>query len=217
MSGYATQRTTMVDTQIRPSDVTKFPVIDAMLTVKREAFVPTSQRASAYAGCEIVLATSRVMFEPRTLGKMIDELDVQVSDVALVIGAGLGYSTAVLAHMLELVIGLEAEAELASEAETNLGENDADNAIIVQGNVADGAARHGPYDVILIEGGVEFVPEAILSQLKEGGRIACIFMEGQLGTCRIGFKSSGQVSWRFAFNATAPVLSGFEATRGFAL
>lgn len=217
MSGYATQRTTMVDTQIRPSDVTKFPVIDAMLTVKREAFVPTSQRASAYAGCEIVLATSRVMFEPRTLGKMIDELDVQVSDVALVIGAGLGYSTAVLAHMLELVIGIEAEAELASEAETNLGENDADNAIIVQGNVADGAARHGPYDVILIEGGVEFVPESVLSQLKEGGRIACIFMEGQLGTCRIGFKSSGQVSWRFAFNATAPVLAGFEATRGFAL
>ena len=217
MSDFRTQRFTMVDTQIRPSDVTKFPVIDAMLSVPREAYVPSAVRSSAYAGQEIALAPGRIIFEPRTLGKMIDELDVQAGDVAVVIGAGLGYSTAVLAHMVELVIGVEPDAQMAAEAEGNLGENDADNAVIVNGAAEEGAAVHGPYDVILIEGGVEDVPQSILDQLKQDGHIACIFMDGQLGTCRIGIKASKNVSWRFAFNATAPVLAGFHKVKTFAL
>jgi len=87
----------------------------------------------------------------------------------------------------------------------------------IAGPLAAGAAKHGPYDVITIEGAAEVVPEAIVAQLKDGGRIACIFMEGALGVARVGHKSGGAVTWRFAFNASAPVLPGFEKGRGFIL
>ncbi len=80
-----------------------------------------------------------------------------------------------------------------------------------------GSAKHGPYDVITIQGAIEVLPEAIVDQLKEGGRIGCVFMEGALGVARIGYKVDGIVTWRFVFNAAAPVLPGFEARPGFIL
>ena len=80
-----------------------------------------------------------------------------------------------------------------------------------------GDAKHGPYDVIVVQGGVEVMPDALLAQLKDGGRIGAVFMEGALGIARIGHKSNGKVTWRFAFNATAPVLPGFAAPRAFVL
>ena len=92
-----------------------------------------------------------------------------------------------------------------------------DNAAVIEGALAAGAPRHGPYDVIVIEGAVEQVPEAILEQLKEGGRIACLFMENALGMCRIGQKIDGRLAWRFAFNASAPILPGFSRQDGFTL
>ncbi|MGR3584165.1 MAG: protein-L-isoaspartate O-methyltransferase family protein, partial [Pseudooceanicola nanhaiensis] len=95
------------------------------------------------------------------------------------------------------------------------GQINADNVILHEGNPAEGAAEHGPYDAIVVEGGVEELPAAILDQLKDGGRIACLFMEGQLGTVRIGYKIDGRMSWRFAFNASAPVMPGFEKKRAF--
>jgi protein-L-isoaspartate(D-aspartate) O-methyltransferase len=92
-----------------------------------------------------------------------------------------------------------------------------DNAAVIEGVLAEGAAKHGPYDVIVVEGAVEQVPAPILTQLKDGGRIGCIFMEGALGVARIGYKIDGEVTWRFAFNASAPVLPGFQAHKGFVL
>lgn len=91
----------------------------------------------------------------------------------------------------------------------------ADNVVLHQGPLTEGAAAHGPYDVIIIEGGVMQVPDALLDQLKDGGRIAALFMDGELGEVRIGYKSSGRVSWRMAFNAAAPVLAGFEREVAF--
>ncbi len=87
----------------------------------------------------------------------------------------------------------------------------ADNAVVHAAPLADGAPAHGPYDVMVLQGGVVDVPEGLLDQLKDGGRIAALFMDGALGTCRIGYKDNGALSWRFAFNAAAPVMPGFEA------
>jgi protein-L-isoaspartate(D-aspartate) O-methyltransferase len=217
MSDYAARRRTMVDTQVRPSDVTKFPIIEAMLTVPRESFVPQRLRHAAYVGETLQISPERVLLEPRTLAKMLDALDVRDDEMVLSIGAGLGYSSAVIARMSEAVIALESDESLASEAEAALADVGADNVAVVTGDLAAGAAKHGPYDVILIEGGVGRVPSAILDQLKDGGRIACVFMEGALGVCRIGLKVDGNVNWRFSFNASAPVLSGFEVEEDFAL
>ncbi len=217
MSDYAARRTMMVDTQVRPSDVTKFPIIDAMLTVPRERFVPDTQRETAYMGEHVRLVGGRVVLDPRTFAKMLDALDIQRDELALDLGSGLGYSAAVLARLAEAVVAVEEDADMASDAEAALMETDADNAAVVTGPLADGAPKHGPYDVILVEGGVETLPDALEGQLKEGGRIACIFMDGNLGQCRIGLKVDGQVSWRLAFDASAPVLPGFERRHEFVL
>lgn len=217
MADYAQRRTMMVDTQVRPNDVTKFPIIEAMLAIPRESFVPAALREAAYVGENIAIGPRRVVLEARTLAKLLDALDIQPTELVLDIGCGLGYSAAVIARLAEAVVAVEEDEIIAAEAQAVLSEAGADNAAVIAGPLAAGAARHGPYDVITIEGAAEMVPEAILDQLKEGGRIACIFMEGALGVARIGHKSGGAVTWRFAFNASAPVLPGFEKGRGFLL
>jgi protein-L-isoaspartate(D-aspartate) O-methyltransferase len=217
MTDFATRRTTMVDTQIRPSDVTKFPIIEAMLSVPRETYLPDDKREAAYAGENITLAGGRVVLEPRTLAKMLDALDIRPDELVLDLGCGLGYSAAVIARMAEFVVALEEDEGLASEAQAILSENGVDNVAVIAGPLAQGAAKHGPYDVIMVEGGVGLLPDALLQQLKEGGRIACIFLDGMLGTVRIGYKIDGAVTWRFSFNAGAPMLPGFETRKAFVL
>ena len=217
MSDFATRRVMMVDTQVRPSDVTKFPIIEAMLAVPREVFVPSSRREAAYVGENLDIAPGRVVLEPRTLAKLLDALDVQPEELVLDLGCGLGYSTAVIARLADAVVAVEEDESMAAEAQRTLSAENVDNAAVVVGPLAAGDARHAPFDVITIQGGVEVVPDALLAQLKEGGRIGAVFMEGALGTARIGYKIDGVVSWRQVFNAAAPVLPGFSAARGFVL
>lgn len=217
MTDFSVRRRMMVDNQIRPSDVTKYPIIDAMLTVPREMFVPDALREIAYAGEHLDLGGGRVMLDPRTLAKLLDALNVQGDELVLDIGAGLGYSAAVIARMAQAVVAVEPDADRVAEAQALLAEVGADNVILHAGDLAEGAAEHGPYDAIVIEGGVETLPEALPAQLKDGGRIACIFMEGATGAARIGIKIDGTMTWRFVFNAAAPVLPGFARERAFAL
>jgi len=217
MTDYSARRTMMVDTQVRPADVTKFPIIDAMLAVAREAFVPRHLREAAYVGENIDLGGGRVVLEPRTLAKMLDALDIRANELVLDLGCGLGYSSAVAARMAEAVVAVEENADLAEEARSILSERGADNVIVHEGPLAEGAAEHGPYDVIMIQGAVDDLPETITDQLKEGGRMACLFAEGRLGAVRVGYKVDGGMNWRFAFNAGAPVLPGFERRAAFTL
>ena len=207
----------MVDTQVRPSDVTKFPIIDAMLAVPRELFVPKRLQEAAYVGETLDIGEGRHLLDPRTLSKLLDVLAIEPTDVVLDIGCGLGYSTALLAHMAEFVVGVEDDATRASEAQSNLSNQGFDNAVVVEGPLTEGSEKSGPYDVILVEGAVESIPDTLLTQLREGGRIVAIFSEGALGVVRVGHKIDGDISWKFAFNATAPVLAGFEKATAFAL
>ncbi len=217
MSDFAARRTTMVDTQVRPNDVTKFPVIEAMLAVPMEDFVPPSRRAVAYSGENLDLGGGRVLLEPRTLGKMIDMLDVQPDDLVLDLGCGYGYSAAVLARLAQTVVAIEDDPNMAAEAERRLSEAGVFNVAVLNAPLAQGAPKQGPYDAILINGGVEEVPEAILAQLKEGGRIGALFLEGVMGVVRIGHFLGGRVVWRYGFHAGAPLLPGFERARSFSL
>lgn len=216
MSDYKTRRTMMVDTQVRPQDVTKFPVLEAMLHVPRESYVPDSLREAAYVSENLTLGAS-VMLEPRTFAKLLDGLDIDQHEVVLDIGCGLGYSTAVIARLADAVVAVEENADMAEEAQATLSGNGVDNAAVIEAVLAEGAAKHGPYDVIILEGAAEHVPDAILAQLKEGGRIGCIFAEGALGVARIGYKIDGDVTWRYVFNAAAPVLNGFGQPAAFTL
>ena len=217
LTDHSARRVMMVDTQVRPSDVTRFPVISAMLAVRRERFVPAALREAAYMGENLHLTPARVLLEPRTFAKMLDALDPQPHETALDIGCATGYSAAVLGRLVQAVIALEEDEALAAEAESALSGEGADNAVVVTGALAGGGVKHGPYDLIMIEGGVERLDDVITDQLREGGRIACLFMEGALGSVRIGTRTAAGVTWRFAFNAAAPVLPGFAAQEAFAL
>lgn len=215
MADYAERRRIMVDTQVRPSDVTSFPIIDAMLAVPREAFVPDAARALAYVGGPVAVGATRQLMEPRTIAKMLEALDVTPADLVLEIAPGMGYVTALLARLAEAVVAVEEDTALAAEAEAALSAQGADNAAVLTGPLTQGSAKNGPYDVIVAFGGVEEMPQALIDQLKDGGRIMAVFMQGPLGEARLGRKLGDVVSWRMEFNATAPVLPGFARQPGF--
>ena len=217
MADYKTRRKIMVDTQIRPSDVTKFPIIDAFLSVPREKFVPDGKREAAYIGENFQIGQSRVILDPRTLAKLLDALNIHNDESVLDIGSGLGYSSAVISLIAEVVIAVEDDSGLVSEAEEILSEVGVDNVVVQFSKLEDGAPEHGPYDVIILQGGVEEIPVSILKQLKNGGRIGAIFIKEGLGTAKIGFKLNDKVNWRYSFNAAAPVLPGFFKQKDFAL
>lgn len=215
MTDFAAARLAMVDCQVRPSDVTAYPIIDAMLTVKKEEFVPSNKRSVAYAGDHIPLAPGRVVLDGRTLGKMLDAAAITPDDLVLDIGCGLGYVAAILGRLAATVIAVEPDAEMAEAAANTLADQDALNVIVEVGALTAGAPDHGPYDVIFLEGAIETLPDTIADQLKSGGRIVAIHTDGRVGTARVGVKAQNGINWRRAFDATAPVLPGFEAEKAF--
>ena len=122
-----------------------------------------------------------------------------------------------IAHMAEAVIAVEDDEAMAQEAQDALAQSGSDNVMVHTGPLSEGAPKHGPYDVIIIEGGVVEVPQELTDQLKDGGRIAAIFIKGALGEVRVGHKRDDHVSWRMTFNAGAPVLEGFTRESAFQL
>ena len=215
MIDYAAAREAMVDRQVRTADVTRYPIIAAMLAVPREEFLPEALRPLAYVGEHVPLAPGRVLLDPRVFAKLLDALDVGPDDLVLDVGCGYGYSTAVLARMAEAVVAVESDTAMAAEAEALLGRHGADNAVVQAGALAGGVPADGPFDVILVEGAVEVLPPALEAQLKPDGRIAAIFARGAGGQARIGLRTAEGIAWRRVFDATAPVLPGFEAAKAF--
>jgi protein-L-isoaspartate(D-aspartate) O-methyltransferase len=186
-----------------------------MLTVPREYYVPAPLRLTAYMDGLLDLGGGRAMLEPRVLAKALDALDIQPTELVLDLGCGLGYSSAVIAQLAQAVVAVEEGEAMASEAEAALGAAGVDNVAVITAALVDGAPQHGPYDVIILQGGVEALPDSLVAQLKDGGRVACLMIEGNLGTCKIGLKTGEKISWRSAFDATAPILPGFYNTPAF--
>jgi protein-L-isoaspartate(D-aspartate) O-methyltransferase len=144
-------------------------------------------------------------------------MDLTPQDMVLDLGCAYGYSSAVIARMVEAVVAVEEDDAMAHDAQHRLSAGGVDNAAVITGPLHLGAAKHGPFDAIIVQGGVETIPDALIHQLRPGGRIGCIFMEGRLGVARIGHRTADGVTWRYAFNAAAPVLQGFEKKPVFAL
>ncbi len=215
MTDYAAARLAMVDCQVRPSDVTAYPIIDALLTVKKEEFVPANRRSIAYAGDHIELAPGRVVLDGRTLGKMLDAIMIDADDLVLDLGCGMGYVAAVLGRLGATIVAVESDEDMAAAATEALANEQAFNVIVETGALASGAPDHGPYDAIFVEGAIETLPEAIEGQLKIGGRVVAIVVDGVVGQARVGVKTESGITWRRAFDATAPVLPGFEVEKAF--
>lgn len=216
MTDFATAREVMVDSQVRTADVTRFSIIDAMSEAPRELFVPKARREVAYAEAEIEIAPGRAMLTPRTLAKMLDAAEIGDDDLVLEIAPGTGYSTAIIARLAAAVVAIEPEPTLARQAAETLQRLHAVNVVVSEGEAAAGDAGHGPYDVIFVNGAVERLPEALTDQLKDAGRLVAIFLERGVGKCRVMLRVGDRIAARYAFDATAPLIPGFETKRMFA-
>lgn len=215
MGDFKAAREAMVDCQVRPSDVTRFDIIAAMLDVARENFTPRSHRAVAYADAQIPLAPGRVMLDARTFAKMLEAADLRDGDLVLDVGAGYGYSSVVAARLCAAVVALEEDETLAAHAAELIPAAGAHNVLLETGKLTAGAPDAGPFDVILLEGAVEAPPAALLDQLKDGGRLVAIVIDGPLGQARVFTRAGDAVSSRRVFDATAPVLPGFDVAPAF--
>jgi len=215
MFDFSAARDHMVESQIRTSDVTDLDIIRAFRLIKREQFVPKAQKALAYGDAHVDLGDGRLMIRPRDFAKMIQAADIMPSDVVLDIACGRGYSTAILAQLCETVVGLEVSEQAVEMATEQLVNADVANAAIVQGDLKSGAAEHGPFDVIFVNGAVSEVPKSWFDQLANNGRLVCLVQNGPVGQLRVYTKAGNVVGERIAFDAAAPVIPGFEAAPEF--
>ena len=213
---FAQLRKVMVDSQVRVNDVTAPNIVSAFSTIPREVFVPKGMRTSAYAELEIETSDDRAMWLPRDLGKLLVALEPSATDVSLVIGAGAGYSAALLGHVTDAVIALEADEAVVDEMAERFAKIGMDEAVAVQADLAQGLPDQGPFDVIFIAGMVEDVPEAWLTQLSEGGRLGVVVATGRgVGAARVYTRAGDTYSYREAFECCPPVLPGFEKKAAF--
>ncbi|MCI4661940.1 MAG: protein-L-isoaspartate O-methyltransferase [Neomegalonema sp.] len=213
--GFAQARKNMVDCQVRPSDVTRLSLIDAMMWAPREIFVPVDRRPTAYIGEAIALTKGRFELDPRVFAKMADTAQPRQTDLALVIGSGMGYAAAVLSKMVATVVALEEDESLAAAGRTAFSELEANTVLSETGPLAQGCPAHAPFDLIFINGGAETVPTAIYDQLAEDGRLVSIKMNGDVGRCELSVKIKGIIGSRPVFDAAAAVLPGFERPAAF--
>ena len=215
MADYATQRFNMVECQVRTNDVTDTRIQVAMQAVSRERFVPAAKRAVAYADVPVEIAQGRYLLDPRTFGKLVQLAGIKPEDRVLDVACGTGYSTVVLARIAKSVIGLEQDADLVRVASDMVPANGAHNATIAQGGLTEGVKAKAPFDVIVIEGAVESVPDQLLAQLAEGGRLVAIVNDGGQGRARLYVREKGGVGSRMDFDASIPLLAGFRKVVGF--
>lgn len=200
-------RFNMVEQQIRPWEVLDQDVLDLLMTVKREEFVPASARTLAFADIEIPIGCGQVMLKPVIEGKVLQALRLAKSDSVLEVGAGSGFFAALLAARAEWVRTLDIEPALVKLASDNLARNGVHNVIVEQGDGIQGWAERAPYDVIVVSGGLHFVPQALLEQLKVGGRLFAFVgeapvMKARLVTC----EAEGRFRTEDIFETVVPML-----------
>lgn len=211
-------RVKMVDGQLRTTDVTDTRILAAMLEVPREEFVPAARRPLAYIDEDIEIADGRpgrFLMRASPFAKLVQLADVRAGDLVLDVGAGTGYSSAVLARIAGFVVALESDSTLAAEATRILSAQGCENVSVVEGELPAGHAAQAPYDVILIEGAVDEVSPALFDQLKDGGRLVAVVGEGNSGRATIWIKDGGLVSSRSAFNAAVPPFAAFRRAPEF--
>ncbi len=224
---FAEARRQMVLTQLLPNKVIDERVIAAMSATPREQFVPKDYRGVAYLDEDIVVARgqgnpgqgkpARALMEPLVLARLLQEADVQPGDVALVVGCATGYDLAVLARLASTAIGLESDAALAAEATRLLAELGLDNAPVIEGPLAQGLAKQGPYNVILAAGALPEIPEALKQQLAEGGRLVAVRRPAgaPIGQAVVVKRIGELFVERVVFDAGTRPLPGFERPAGF--
>ena len=223
MVDVAEQRANMVENQVRPSDVTDRRILSAMQEIPREHFVPPELVSLAYMDEDVPLNTSaqgaesRWLMAPRVLAKLLQLADIGEDDRVLDVGIGTGYSAALLGKIASSVIALECDAGLANEVTKTLKGLAIDNVDVVTGDLAAGCPDHAPFDVVILGGAIDVPPEALLGQLKDGGRLVAIVRQDGLGKAVIWRRLGRSLDRWIVFDAAAKPLPGFQPAPEFVL
>ncbi|MHB1216795.1 MAG: protein-L-isoaspartate O-methyltransferase family protein [Alphaproteobacteria bacterium] len=205
----------MVESQIRTNKVTDPAVIGAFSELPRERFVPEGLRGVAYVDEDIELTHGRFLMEPMILARLVQIAAPKAEDIALDVGCGSGYASAVLARLCSAVVALESDRGLIARANALFDEMQINNVVVVEGALTVGYPRQAPYNVILLNGAVERIPQPLFDQLADGGRLVTVHMDGGVGRGTLYLKSAGVISHRPIFDAATPVLPGFSAEPHF--
>jgi len=219
MSGFATARQKMVDSQVRPSDVTDSRILDAMLAVPREAFVPVRQRALAYLDLDLdtgeVASAKRFLIKPVVIAKMLQAAGIKPTDKVLVAGCATGYTAALVARLAAQVTATETDPAQTAKARDVLGGLGLANVTFLAAAPAEGDPANAPFDVIVLDGATEVVPDGLYKQLKDGGRLVGVFATTKPPRAMIVTHSHGDFGNRVLFDASVPVLPGLERLPAF--
>lgn len=219
MSGFSTARQFMVDGQVRPSDVTDDRILEAMLSVPREVFVPEGKQALAYLDLDLDVTeggtAKRCLITPALLAKLLQAAEIKHSERVLVVGCATGYAAAIVAQYVAEVRATESDPALSAKASTALAGLGIQNVTVTTAAAADGDAAGGPYDVIVLNGATEIVPTGLFNQLKDGGRLVGVFALTPPPRAGLVAHSHQDFGHRDLFDATAPVLPGLERLPAF--
>lgn len=206
----------MVDSQIRPHDVTDIAIQQAFLTTPREAFLPSQLKADAYVEREIEYTPGRSLLAPRDHAKLLAAADIRADHLILDVATGRGYSAALLSKIGEMVVAIEESEEAVAKAEETLSGLGVDNAAVVAGDLIEGAAKQGPFDRIIVAGAVETVPDALLARLKDGGILSTIIVENGMVRGVIFTRNGDVYSRRDIFDSSARnIIDGFKREKAF--
>jgi protein-L-isoaspartate(D-aspartate) O-methyltransferase len=219
MSGFSIARQKMVDGQVRPSDVTDIRIIDAMLEVPREVFVPENQRAMAYLDLDLDVSEGgsarRFLIKPVVTAKMLQAADIRDTDNVLVVGCATGYSAALAAKLAGKVTATEVDPALVARAKEVLAQLGIGNVTVRAADPSEGEAANAPYDVIVLNGATEVTPDGLYRQLKDGGRLAGVFAMTQPQRATLVTHSHGDFGTRALFDAAVPILPGLGRVPAF--
>jgi len=207
---FGAARKNMIESQLRTNRIVDEALLAVMADVPRERFVPENMQRIAYVDEDLAIGGGRHIMEPLVLAAMIQAAAIQPTDAVLDIASGTGYAVAIMARLAGTVFALESDAALAGRAGELYSEMAPDNVVPVEGSLADGCAEHAPFDVILIEGAVERIPDTILDQLGDGGRLVAVVLEQGVGRLTVTRKSGGHFSQRAIRDANTPLLAAFR-------
>src|ERR1043166_6665438 len=215
MADYAQARRVMVDRQVRTADVTDLRIIAALLEVPREAFVPAARRAVAYLDLDVPVDGARALLKPMVFAKLLQAAGIGDTDRVLDVGCATGYSAAVLGQLAGHVVALEEDTALARGASVTLAQIGARNVAVVSGALSAGWAEGAPSDAIVLEGAAEVIPDSLLAQLREGGRLVAVVGSGPMGKATLYRRAGGHAGALPVFDAAAPLLPGFAKPAAF--
>ena len=215
---YAAARRHMVDSQILPNKVTDPRIIDAMSKLPRESFVPEPRQGTSYVDEAVSVGDSRFLMEPMVTARLLQHAEPREDALALIVGCATGYTAAVLAGMISTAVVVESNTAMAEQASRTLSDLGIDNVAVMEGPLAEGYPKQAPYDLIVFDGAVPEVPQTIIDQLAEGGRLVAV-VGGQnsrtMGNVIVMTRFHGAVSSTDVFQAGTPMLPGFEQSSGF--